>query len=241
MDEVWVFNGDGGTFPAGVFSRRAGGVVDRRAPAERVPHAIPLGRAFVRVGDGPRALQAVSVARPSLSSSGSVLPTWSITITTPARAKGEVLLSRTAGRGTIRDAVTVDPLTSVDGFRTGGAVVISSRTPEGWPNHCPVCGSDLKIEPSDPARDAPCPRCGHLLWFAWEDLGDVQVITPTGSPLDPESLDRLFDSVARRSGQHLVIDLSNVQYLPSSILGKLINLKKQLGGRASWFCMSIPT
>ena len=27
-------------------------------------------------------------------------------------------------------------------------MVISSRTPEGRPNHCPVCGSDLKIEPS---------------------------------------------------------------------------------------------
>jgi anti-anti-sigma factor len=110
-------------------------------------------------------------------------------------------------------------------------MVISSRTPEGRPNHCPVCGSDLKIEPSDPAGDAPCPRCGHLLWFAWEDLGDVQVIRLTGSRLDPESLDRLIDSRAMRSGQRLVIDLSSVQYLASPILGKLINLKKQLGGR----------
>jgi anti-anti-sigma factor len=109
-------------------------------------------------------------------------------------------------------------------------MVISSRTPEGRPNHCPVCGSDLKIEPSDPAGDAPCPRCGHLLWFAWEDLGDVQVIRPTGSRLDPESLDSLIDSVAMRSGLRLVIDLSHVQYLASPVLGKLINLKKQLGG-----------
>jgi anti-anti-sigma factor len=110
-------------------------------------------------------------------------------------------------------------------------MVISSRTPEGRPNHCPVCGSDLKIEPSDPAGDAPCPRCGHLLWFAWEDLVDVQVIRLTGSRLDPVSLDRLIDSGAMRSGQRLVIDLSSVQYLASPILGKLINLKKQLGGR----------
>ncbi len=41
----------------------------------------------------------------------------------------------------------------------------SSRTPEGQPNHCPVCGKDLKIEPSRPPGDAPCPHCGHLLWF----------------------------------------------------------------------------
>ena len=113
-------------------------------------------------------------------------------------------------------------------------MVISSRTPEGQPNHCPVCGSHLRIEPSDPAGDAPCPRCGHLLWFAWEDLGDVQVISPTGRRLDPVLLDRLIDSVAMRSGLRLVIDLSNVPYLASPVLSKLINLKKQLrvgGGR----------
>ena len=44
-------------------------------------------------------------------------------------------------------------------------MVISSRTPEGVPNRCPVCGNDLRIEPSRPTLDAPCPHCGHLLWF----------------------------------------------------------------------------
>src|SRR5437899_2528662 len=43
---------------------------------------------------------------------------------------------------------------------------ISSRTPEGRPNRCPVCGKELCIEPSSSTRDAPCPHCGHLLWFA---------------------------------------------------------------------------
>src|SRR5438552_232687 len=42
---------------------------------------------------------------------------------------------------------------------------ISSRTPEGQPNRCPLCGQDLRIEPSLATRDAPCPHCGHLLWF----------------------------------------------------------------------------
>jgi hypothetical protein len=77
-------------------------------------------------------------------------------------------------------------------------MVISSRTPEGRSNHCPVCGSDLTIEPSDPAGDAPCSRCGYLLWFAREDLGDLQVIKPMGSVLNPELLDRLTDSVEPR-------------------------------------------
>jgi hypothetical protein len=43
--------------------------------------------------------------------------------------------------------------------------VISSRTPEGQPNRCPVCGQPTRLEPSCLTPDAPCPSCGHLLWF----------------------------------------------------------------------------
>jgi acyl carrier protein len=50
-------------------------------------------------------------------------------------------------------------------------MIVSSRTPEGVPNHCPVCGTALRIEPSQPLGDAPCPRCGHLLWFICNKLG----------------------------------------------------------------------
>jgi anti-anti-sigma factor len=107
-------------------------------------------------------------------------------------------------------------------------MVISSRTPEGRPNHCPVCGFGLEIEPSVPPGDAPCPRGGHLLWFVWEDLGDVQVIRPTGSHFDLESWDTLIDSVATRNGLRLVIDFSEIQNISSEILGELINLKKKL-------------
>lgn len=42
---------------------------------------------------------------------------------------------------------------------------ISSRTPEGTPNYCPVCNQRCWVVPSQRTRDAPCPRCGHLLWF----------------------------------------------------------------------------
>jgi hypothetical protein len=45
------------------------------------------------------------------------------------------------------------------------AMFISSRTPEGIPNRCPICGADVRIEPSKPSGDAPCPQCGALLWF----------------------------------------------------------------------------
>lgn len=43
--------------------------------------------------------------------------------------------------------------------------MISSRTPEGTPNHCPLCGGEICVEPTRPPGDAPCPNCGTLLWF----------------------------------------------------------------------------
>jgi len=44
-------------------------------------------------------------------------------------------------------------------------MIISSRTPEGQPNRCPVCNADVCLDPSPPLGDAPCPNCGSLLWF----------------------------------------------------------------------------
>ena len=44
-------------------------------------------------------------------------------------------------------------------------MIPSSRTPEGQPNVCPVCGHAVSIEPSAPTGDATCPFCGHLLLF----------------------------------------------------------------------------
>ncbi|VTS06807.1 phosphopantetheine-binding protein [Tuwongella immobilis] len=70
-------------------------------------------------------------------------------------------------------------------------MTISSRTPEGIPNRCPVCGHDFRIEPARPFGDATCPACGSLLWFIanGEQLRYV----------DPEAAG-LVESVAARLG-----------------------------------------
>ena len=54
------------------------------------------------------------------------------------------------------------------------AVIPSSRTPEGEPNECPICGHAVQIAPSRPPGDAPCPHCGHLLWFAASEAWPIQ-------------------------------------------------------------------
>jgi hypothetical protein len=60
-------------------------------------------------------------------------------------------------------------------------MIISSRTPEGDPNRCVVCGNELQIEPSATTGnigDAPCPHCGCLVWF------DIQTLSQTELPTE---------------------------------------------------------
>jgi len=52
-------------------------------------------------------------------------------------------------------------------------VNVSSRTPEGLPGNCPLCGAKANIEFSDPAGDAPCPKCGYLLWASAQHIQSV--------------------------------------------------------------------
>ena len=52
-------------------------------------------------------------------------------------------------------------------------MTISSRTPEGMPSECPLCGATANIEFSDPGQDAPCPNCGTLLWESHQLIHDV--------------------------------------------------------------------
>ena len=71
-------------------------------------------------------------------------------------------------------------------------MVPSSRTPEGSPNHCPICGTSLQLEPSQPAGDAPCPACGHLLWFLTPDLSPSELRRGGDTQALRDSLARLL-------------------------------------------------
>jgi len=51
-------------------------------------------------------------------------------------------------------------------------MTISSRTPEGDPYLCRICGQIAPLETSS-AGDSLCPRCGQLLWQLRDCLGDT--------------------------------------------------------------------
>jgi len=56
----------------------------------------------------------------------------------------------------------------------GLEMTVSSRTPEGMPSNCPLCGASNNIEFSDSGQDATCPNCGHLL------LASAQLVHAVG-------------------------------------------------------------
>ena len=75
-------------------------------------------------------------------------------------------------------------------------MTISSRTPEGLPNHCPICNSDVCIDPSVLFGDATCPNCGSLLWFL-----NVESTTRVYDRSDsPGIRDRVITIVAKQLG-----------------------------------------
>jgi acyl carrier protein len=49
---------------------------------------------------------------------------------------------------------------------------VSSRTPEGTPHECPLCGAVSKLEPAFPGGDAVCPACGQLVWWFRDRYGE---------------------------------------------------------------------
>ena len=94
-------------------------------------------------------------------------------------------------------------------------MAISSRTPEGRPNRCLVCGADIVIVPSDPAGDAPCPACGHLIWFDRDDHSDEQIIRLAAERLQPEALEAVLDATELLMGARVALDFSDVQDIAS--------------------------
>lgn len=65
----------------------------------------------------------------------------------------------------------------------------STRTPEGEPNRCPVCGAVVSLDPSRPPGDAPCPNCGHLLWFG-------EAVGPSVSASPADEFRRLLEDLS---------------------------------------------
>ena len=103
--------------------------------------------------------------------------------------------------------------------------MISTRTPEGSPGECPVCGHDFAVEPSAfPTRDAPCPSCGCLVWF-----DEPEVLTVRFGEADPLAvLAQLDRRLAKVKSAVVKVDFTDVDLFTSEGLGRLIVLHRKL-------------
>ena len=99
-------------------------------------------------------------------------------------------------------------------------MIISSRTPEGDANQCPICGHHIRLEPSMDTRDAPCPRCGHLLWFEEPRLKDY---SSARSNIDEaeRDLERAIDELERANLSELEVE--KLRHQVTKLLGEAID------------------
>lgn len=67
-------------------------------------------------------------------------------------------------------------------------VTISTRTPEGLPSRCPLCGAEARLEYAVTGDDAPCPECGYLLWKSEQLLSKLQESLAHTLSVDASSL-----------------------------------------------------
>jgi anti-sigma B factor antagonist len=88
---------------------------------------------------------------------------------------------------------------------------------------CPTCTTPL---PTD-APDGVCPRCGRDDWFTWDDE-DGPVLKPKGDLMFAHTFDGFLASYPFSPGSRLVLDLSDVHYIASEAIGRLMTLRKRL-------------
>jgi acyl carrier protein len=67
-------------------------------------------------------------------------------------------------------------------------MTISSRTPEGFPARCPLCGTETQLEVSQPEDDATCPACGILLAKSAQLLAKLQKFIAEQLGVAPEKI-----------------------------------------------------
>lgn len=74
-------------------------------------------------------------------------------------------------------------------------MTVSSRTPEGMPHECPLCGALSNLEPAFPGGDAVCPACGQLVWWFRDRLGERLALALESLSLDDPLKDLGLDSL----------------------------------------------
>ncbi|MFH1266097.1 MAG: STAS domain-containing protein [Planctomycetota bacterium] len=121
----------------------------------------------------------------------------------------------------------------------------SSKTPDRFPNRCPVCEKYIVIELSQPDDGGSFSRCGHLASSIDGDgretlavkleSGQPNVDVLSANHLRAEAIGRVCEHIPRTDGPpRLALDLAGVDFVSSSVVGQLITLHKAVQARSGW-------
>jgi PTS system fructose-specific IIA component/PTS system nitrogen regulatory IIA component len=118
----------------------------------------------------------------------------------------------------------------------------SLRTPEGRPTRCPICGHEVRLDPTNPPGDAPCPRCGHLLWF--DSAGKSPSISFEQEFLRGAAAIRQLSSDSKADAlRQLVLAVADAGRLPAQSVDELVaalEKREQLGSTGVGHGCAIP-
>jgi len=106
----------------------------------------------------------------------------------------------------------------------------ASESPLDTPNQCSVCGREVFPDPFQAWDDAPCLHCGHLSWFHRQDTGDCVILNLMANlDLENADLERVGELLIEATpAPHIVLNLSNVEFVSSTFLGRLLALQKRV-------------
>lgn len=100
------------------------------------------------------------------------------------------------------------------------------------PYRCPLCSAKLAPHQLIPSLAMPCSDCGYFLWCRSRIVDEVVVldVQPETTP-EQKDVERLGESlVAARDVPRVVVNLSNLDYVSSLLMAKLLVLNRRLQG-----------
>ena len=95
---------------------------------------------------------------------------------------------------------------------------------------CPLCSTVLPFRPHPPPYDAPCQKCAYPLWCFSRTVGDLIVLEVVSATMPThEEIHRLCDTLVASGGvPRVVVDLSEVEFVSSSFVARLVALNKRI-------------
>ena len=93
-----------------------------------------------------------------------------------------------------------------------------------------MCGEGVVVGALQLPGEVSCPKCGHVLWFSFRTVDNAMVLDViSGKVAINQELDKVCELLTRVGEKpHVVLNMSDVQFVSSSFIAGLVALHKRL-------------